>query len=116
MVSKDQEIQTHQSLMKQKAGLLGAPALAGFIYLIPFPNLPINAHILASILVWVVVSWITEALPLAVTSFLGAAFCVVAGLGTVKAVFSAFAHPIIFLFIGSFFPVSYTHLTLPTKA
>ena len=92
-----------QSLLKKKVGLFGAPALAGLIYLIPFPNLPVNAHVLASILVWVVVSWITEALPLAVTSFLGAAFCVVAGLGTAEAVFSAFAHPIIFLFIGSFF-------------
>ena len=103
VMSKDQDIQTHQSLLKKKVGLLGAPALAGLVYLIPFPNLPINAHVLASILAWVVMSWITEALPLAVTSFLGAAFCVVAGLGTAKAVFSAFAHPIIFLFIGSFF-------------
>ena len=102
-MSTDQGIQTHQSLLKKKVGLLVAPTLACLVYLIPFPNLPVNAHVLASILVWVVVSWITEALPLAVTSLLGAAFCVVAGLGTVKAVFSAFAHPIIFLFIGSFF-------------
>ena len=67
MVSKDQEIQTHQSLLKKKVGLLGAPALAGLVYLIPFPNLPINAHVLASILAWVVMSWITEALPLALS-------------------------------------------------
>lgn len=91
------------SKRRQKAGLLVAPALAGLIYLIPFPNLPGNAHLLAAILTWVVVSWITEAIPLAITSLLGAAFCVAAGLGSVKAVFSAFAHPIIFLFIGSFF-------------
>ena len=96
---------THEgpSMRRHKAGLLVAPALAGLIYLIPFPNLPGNAHLLAAILTWVVVSWITEAIPLAITSLLGAAFCVAAGLGSVKAVFSAFAHPIIFLFSESYF-------------
>lgn len=97
------ETQERTSGVKQKAGLFVAPALAGVIYLLPFPNLPHNAHLLAAILTWVVVSWITEAIPLAMTSLLGATFCVVAGLGSVTGVFSAFAHPIIFLFIGSFF-------------
>jgi len=69
------------SQRKQKAGLFVAPALAGLIYLIPFPNLPDHAHLLAAILTWVVVSWITEALPLAMTSLLGAAFCVAGGAG-----------------------------------
>ncbi len=73
-----------------------APALAGLVYFIPFPNLPGQPHLLAAILTWVVVSWITEAIPLAMTSLLGAAFCVAAGLGSVKTVFAAFAHPIIF--------------------
>ncbi len=91
------------SRLKQKVGLFAAPALAGLIYLIPFRDLPDNAHLLAAILTWVVISWITEAIPLAMTSLLGAAFCVAAGLGSVKSVFAAFAHPIIFLFIGSFF-------------
>lgn len=97
------ETQEHATGLKQKTGLFVAPALAGVMYLLPFPNLPHNAHVLAAILTWVVVSWITEAIPLAMTSLLGATFCVVAGIGSVKGVFSAFAHPIIFLFIGSFF-------------
>ncbi len=75
-------ITTHEghSKIKQKAGLFVAPALAGMIYLIPFPNLPAPAHLLAAILTWVVVSWITESIPLAITSLLGAAFCAAAGL------------------------------------
>lgn len=51
---------------------------------------------------WVVLYWITEPIPLPVTALLGTAFCVLAGLGSVKSVFASYAHPIIFLFIGSF--------------
>ena len=88
---------------KAKVGLFLAPLLGGLVYVLPFTNLPHAAHILAGILTWVVVSWVTEALPLAITSLLGAALCVLAGLGSVTTVFATFAHPIIFLFIGSFF-------------
>ncbi len=88
---------------KARVGLFLAPLLGGLVYVLPFTNLPHAAHILAGILTWVVVSWVTEALPLAITSLLGAALCVLAGLGSVTTVFATFAHPIIFLFIGSFF-------------
>jgi solute carrier family 13 (sodium-dependent dicarboxylate transporter), member 2/3/5 len=93
----------HRSESKHKVGLIVAPTLATLVYLAPFPNLPSQPRLLAAILTWVVISWITEAIPLAMTSLLGAALCVAAGLGSVTSVFSAFAHPIIFLFIGSFF-------------
>jgi len=61
-----------------------------------------EALTLAPILVIVVVLWITEALPLAVTALLGAVVCVVAGVAPAKEVFRPFADPLIFLFIGSF--------------
>jgi len=61
-----------------------------------------EALTLAPILVIVVVLWITEALPLAVTALLGAVACVVAGVAPAKEVFRPFADPLIFLFIGSF--------------
>ncbi|MDT7043083.1 DASS family sodium-coupled anion symporter [Candidatus Nitronereus thalassa] len=102
-MNRRHRVTEHKSESKRKAGLLVAPSLATLVYLAPFPNLPNQAHLLAAILTWVVISWITEAIPLAMTSLLGASFCVVAGLGSVTSVFSAFAHPIIFLFIGSFF-------------
>ena len=89
--------------MRQRIGLYAAPVLALLVYLNPFSSLPPSAHILSAILVWVVVSWATEALPLAVTSLLGAALCIATGLGSAKEVLATFAHPIIFLFIGSFF-------------
>jgi len=88
---------------KARVGLFLAPLMGGLVYGFPFTNLSNEAHILAGILTWVVVSWVTEALPLAMTSLLGAALCVLGGLGSAREVFATFAHPIIFLFIGSFF-------------
>jgi len=61
-----------------------------------------EALTLAPILVIVILLWITEALPLAVTALLGAVACVVAGVAPAKEVFRPFADPLIFLFIGSF--------------
>jgi sodium-dependent dicarboxylate transporter 2/3/5 len=61
-----------------------------------------EAQRLAVIVAAVVVLWFTEALPLAVTSLLGAAACVVLGVAPAKEVFRPFADPLIFLFIGSF--------------
>ncbi len=46
--------------------------------------------------------WMTEALPLAVTALVGPALAVILGVGTAAQVFAPFADPIIFLFIGSF--------------
>jgi sodium-dependent dicarboxylate transporter 2/3/5 len=84
-------------------GLLAAPLLAGLMFFLLPASLPGSARILATILTWVVVMWISEPIPLPITALLGCGLCVLAGLGTMKSVFSAFAHPIIFLFIGSFF-------------
>ena len=82
--------------------LVLGPLLAVCVYLAPIPRLPAHAQILAAILTWVVMYWITEPIPLPITALLGTAFCVLAGLGTAKSVFASYGHPIIFLFIGSF--------------
>ena len=84
-------------------GLVVAPLLAGVMYFFLPDSLSDQARILATILTWVVVMWITEPIPLPITALLGCGLCVLVGLGTMKSVFSAYAHPIIFLFIGSFF-------------
>ncbi len=97
---------SQQSLAKTSPHLLGlivAPLLAGLMFVFLPDTLSDSARTLAAILTWVVVMWITEPIPLPVTALLGWGLCVFNGLGTMKSVFSAFAHPIIFLFIGSFF-------------
>jgi sodium-dependent dicarboxylate transporter 2/3/5 len=65
-------------------------------------DLSSEAQSLAAILAVVVILWLTEALPLAVTALLGTVACVLAGVAPAKEVFRPFADPLIFLFIGSF--------------
>src|SRR5690606_36571033 len=83
-------------------GLFAAPLISGLMFVLLPESLPDPARILATILSWVVVMWIMEPIPLPITALLGCGLCVVAGLGNMQSVFSAFTHPIIFLFIGSF--------------
>ncbi len=49
-----------------------------------------------------VILWITEALPLAVTALIGPVLAIILQVAPARAVFAPFADPIIFLFIGSF--------------
>jgi len=84
-------------------GLLVAPLFAALMFAFLPDSLSDPARTLAAILTWVVVMWIMEPIPLPVTALLGCGLCVLAGLGSMKSVFAAFSHPIIFLFIGSFF-------------
>lgn len=88
---------------KRLIAFLAGPAAAGLLYALPLPALSTEAHILASILAWIVLYWITEPIPLPVTALLGTSVCVVAGLGSAKNIFASYAHPVIFLFMGSFF-------------
>jgi solute carrier family 13 (sodium-dependent dicarboxylate transporter), member 2/3/5 len=90
------------SARRSLLALVLGPLAALCVYLIPIPHVAAHAHILAAILTWVVMYWITEPIPLPVTALLGTAFCVLAGLGTAKSIFASYGHPIIFLFIGSF--------------
>jgi len=61
------------------------------------------AQRLQALMVSAAVLWITEALPIAVTALLAAAGTVVLGVAASKDAFAAFGHPILFLFVGSFF-------------
>lgn len=86
---------------RRTAGLIVAPALFLLVLLWPM-DLPPAAHRLAAVLGLMIVLWMTEALPLAVTALLGPGIAVLLGVAPASAVFAPFADPIIFLFIGSF--------------
>jgi sodium-dependent dicarboxylate transporter 2/3/5 len=60
------------------------------------------AQRLAAILGAVVVLWISEAIPMAITAFVGVAAAVVLGVAPASEAFAPFADPLIFLFIGTF--------------
>ncbi|NTV42479.1 MAG: anion transporter, partial [Syntrophobacteraceae bacterium] len=83
-------------------GLFLGPAVALMIYLLPMPSLSQEAHILAAIISWVGIWWITEPIPIPMSALMGAVLCVLFGIADAKKVFAPFADPIIYLFLGSF--------------
>jgi sodium-dependent dicarboxylate transporter 2/3/5 len=82
-------------------GLFAAPVLLVVLLAVPM-GLTGPAQKLAAILAMMVVLWVTEALPLAVTALIGPVLAVVLQVTSPRAALAPFADPIIFLFIGSF--------------
>jgi sodium-dependent dicarboxylate transporter 2/3/5 len=87
--------------VRATVGQIGGPAIFVAVLLAPV-GLAAPAHRLAAILALMIVLWMTEALPLAVTALVGPVLAVLMGVAPASAVFAPFADPIIFLFIGSF--------------
>jgi solute carrier family 13 (sodium-dependent dicarboxylate transporter), member 2/3/5 len=86
---------------RRAAGVVLAPLAFAAVYLTA-AGLGPQGQLMASILSAVVVLWICETLPLPVTALLGAVLCIALGVAPARQVFSYFADPIVFLFIGSF--------------
>jgi solute carrier family 13 (sodium-dependent dicarboxylate transporter), member 2/3/5 len=86
---------------RRTAGLVAAPAAFLLLWALPLP-VPVAAHRMAAVMALVVVCWVTEALPMAVTAMLGPVLAVILGVAEARAALAPFADPIIFLFIGSF--------------
>ena len=86
---------------RRTAGLFLGPAMLLTLLVAPLP-LPDPAHRLAAILAMMVILWVTEALPLAVTAVIGPVLAIVLRVVPARTAFAPFADPIIFLFIGSF--------------
>ena len=86
---------------RRTAGLFLGPAVFLMLLFAPLP-LAEPAHKLAAILAMMVILWITEALPLAVTAVIGPVLAIVLRVVPARTAFAPFADPIIFLFIGSF--------------
>lgn len=88
--------------IRKKIGLIAGPVAAVILYLIPIGGISVQAHTLASIILFTTIWWITEPVPIPVTALLGTSLAVIGGVGSVKEVMAPFADPIIFLFLGSF--------------
>jgi sodium-dependent dicarboxylate transporter 2/3/5 len=86
---------------RRTIGLFAGPIVCIALLIAPLP-LTSPAHRIAAILGMMVVFWVTEALPLAVTALLGPVLAVLLQVVPVRMAFAAFADPIIFVFIGSF--------------
>ncbi|MEO6214154.1 MAG: DASS family sodium-coupled anion symporter [Vicinamibacterales bacterium] len=86
---------------RRTAGLVLGPLVFLVLLLAPLPLTP-AAHSLAAIMAMMVILWITEALPLAVTALIGPLLAIILRVAPARTAFAPFADPIIFLFIGSF--------------
>ena len=87
---------------RRKVGLVVGPLMFLLVLAWPFTSLNPEAHRLAAVMSLVIVFWVTEALPLPVTSLLGPLLAVALRVAPVAEVFRPFSSPTIFLFIGSF--------------
>jgi sodium-dependent dicarboxylate transporter 2/3/5 len=94
---------------RRTIGLFLGPVVFGLMLLIPF-DLDGNQHRLAAILAFVVVWWVTEAIPIPMTALLGVVLCALfeatppppEGDSSVDVVFGLFTDDTVMLFIGSF--------------
>jgi sodium-dependent dicarboxylate transporter 2/3/5 len=86
---------------RRVAGVVLAPLAFALVYSTS-AGLGPQGQTMASILAAVVVLWICETLPLPATALLGAVLSIALGVAPARQVYSYFADPIVFLFIGSF--------------
>ena len=93
------------SSYEQKRHIIGAiagPLCALLIWLLPIAGLTTAQHTLLAIMSFVAIWWMTEPVPIPVTSLLGPMLCVLFGVAPMKDAFASFANPMIFLFMGGF--------------
>ncbi|MCA9097575.1 MAG: anion permease [Planctomycetaceae bacterium] len=95
-------VEQRVEVWRGRVGILLAPLLFGYVLTIQGWEIPVEAQRLAAVMVAVVILWITEPIPMSVSALLGACLCVILKVADVKTVFSPFADPLIFLFIGAF--------------
>jgi sodium-dependent dicarboxylate transporter 2/3/5 len=87
---------------RRKVGIVAGPLVFLLVLAWPFTSLTPEGHRLAAIMALVIVFWISEALPLAVTALLGPTLAVLLQVAPAALTFRPFASTTIFLFIGSF--------------
>ena len=83
-------------------GAIFGPICALLVWITPISGLSVEAHHLLAIMTLVCLWWITEPIPIPVTSLVGPTLCVILGVVKMKDAFAAFSNPMIFLFMGGF--------------
>ena len=97
------ELTTPTSVGPARAvALVAGPATFLLLIALPVAGTGGAGQRLAAIFAWVIVYWLTEALPLSVTALLSSGLAIVLGVGSATRVLAPYADPVIFLFVGSF--------------
>lgn len=85
------------------AGLVGGPVLALLILFFPAPeSMPLEAWRLVAMTTWMVVWWLTEAVPIPATALLPIVLMPLLGITEIRPTAANYANPLIYLFLGGF--------------
>ena len=83
--------------------LVSGPFIALLIFVLPAPSfLPAKAWLMLGIVIWMVLWWLGERVPLAATALLPIPLLPLFGILPVKDVTASYGHKFIFLFLGGF--------------
>lgn len=88
--------------LRKLVGAVLGPLCALVLWFMPIDGLAEQAHHLLALMSMVAIWWITEPVPIPVTSLLGPTLCVAFGIVNVEEAYAKFANPMIFLFLGGF--------------
>lgn len=89
--------------MLQKIGLLLGPLFFLILLLVPAPaGVPIEAWKVIAMAAFMLVWWVTEAVPLAVTALLPLILLPIMGISSTREAAAPYANPVVFLFMGGF--------------
>ncbi len=96
------ELEKETSTSKRRTAIIVGAVLVGFIvWLLPTPvGLSPEGHRFLSLLVFLIIMFLTEAIPLPVTMAGAGAGLILMGIGEVGSVWTAYAHPVVFFVIG----------------
>jgi len=87
----------------QSGALITGPLLAGAVLALPLPaDLSQPALAVAAVALWMALWWMTETVSLAVTALLPLVLFPTLGIASIETTATAYAHPLIFLFLGGF--------------
>ncbi len=83
--------------------LIAGPSLALFLLLVPPPqDMTPESWRLVSLIIWMVIWWLSEAVPIPATALLPIPLMPLYGLSSTTTVTTHYAHPLVFLFLGGF--------------
>lgn len=104
-LSADEKIRAAELAFDRKRrsiGMIIGPLFALIVYFLPIAGLTVEGHKLLAITTFVALWWITEPVPIPVTSLIGPTLAVITGVVPATVAFTPFANPMIFLFMGGF--------------
>ena len=86
------------------AGLAAGPLAALLVLVSPAPEaMPAEAWRMVAVTAWMVIWWLTEAIPIPATAMLPLLLMPLLGIQEMTPTAASYAHPLIFLFLGGFF-------------